>query len=88
LRTKLEKAFIASFLFFQLVVSHAINNNLKMYEPKMAANSFPEKMQPEKWTSAQELPDFSWHRIPKREKITKLPQTIPNFHKIKQKTLK
>jgi hypothetical protein len=28
------------------------------------------------------LPDFSWCKIPKREKYTKLPQTIPNVHKI------
>jgi hypothetical protein len=28
------------------------------------------------------LPDFSWYKIPKLEKYTKLPQTIPNVHKI------
>jgi hypothetical protein len=28
------------------------------------------------------LPDFSWYKIPKREKYTKLPRTIPNVHKI------
>jgi hypothetical protein len=28
------------------------------------------------------LPDCSWYKIPKREKYTKLPQTIPNVHKI------
>jgi hypothetical protein len=27
------------------------------------------------------LPDFSPYKIPKREKYTKLPQTIPNIHK-------
>jgi hypothetical protein len=26
------------------------------------------------------LPDFSWYNIPKREKITKLPQSIPIVH--------
>jgi hypothetical protein len=30
------------------------------------------------------LPDFSWYNIPKRGKITKLPQNIPNVHKIDQ----
>jgi hypothetical protein len=25
---------------------------------------------------------FSWYKIPKRKKYTKLPQTIPNVHKI------
>jgi hypothetical protein len=28
------------------------------------------------------LPDFYWHKIPKREKYTKLPRTVPNVHKI------
>jgi hypothetical protein len=28
------------------------------------------------------LPDFSWFKITKREKYTKLPRTIPNVHKI------
>jgi hypothetical protein len=28
------------------------------------------------------LPDFSWYKIPKREKYAKLPRTIPNVHKI------
>jgi hypothetical protein len=28
------------------------------------------------------LPDFSWYKIPKLKKYTKLPQTIPNDHKI------
>jgi hypothetical protein len=28
------------------------------------------------------LPDFSWSNIPKRKKYTKLPQNIPNGHKI------
>jgi hypothetical protein len=33
------------------------------------------------------LPDFSWYKIPKREKYTKLPQNIPNVYKIYQKTV-
>jgi hypothetical protein len=28
------------------------------------------------------LPDFSWYKIPKLEKYTKLPRTIPNVYKI------
>jgi hypothetical protein len=28
------------------------------------------------------LPDLSWYKIPKREKYTKLPRTLPNVHKI------
>jgi hypothetical protein len=28
------------------------------------------------------LPDFSWFKIPKQGKYTKLPQNIPNGHKI------
>jgi hypothetical protein len=32
--------------------------------------------------SQQGLPDFSLNKIQKREKYTKLPQTIPNVHKI------
>jgi hypothetical protein len=28
------------------------------------------------------LPDFSWYKIPKREKCTKLPQNITNVYKI------
>jgi hypothetical protein len=32
------------------------------------------------WKSG--LPDFSWHNIPKREKHTKCPQTIPKDRKI------
>jgi hypothetical protein len=28
------------------------------------------------------LPDFSWHKIPKLETYTKLPQNIPNVNKI------
>jgi hypothetical protein len=28
------------------------------------------------------LPDFSWYKIPKREKYTKLPRTIQNVAKI------
>jgi hypothetical protein len=31
---------------------------------------------------ASGLPDFSWFKIPKREKCTKLPRTVPNIHKI------
>jgi hypothetical protein len=27
-----------------------------------------------------ELPDFSWYKIPKQRKYTKLPQNIPNDH--------
>jgi hypothetical protein len=34
------------------------------------------------------LPDFSWYKIPKREKYTKLPQNIPNYHKIYQMSIK
>jgi hypothetical protein len=34
------------------------------------------------------LPDFSWHNIPKREKYSKLPQIIPNVHKIYQMPVK
>jgi hypothetical protein len=34
------------------------------------------------------LPDFSWYKIPKREKHTKLPQNIQNVYKIYQKTIK
>jgi hypothetical protein len=34
------------------------------------------------FNSGSGLPDFSWYKIPKREKYTKLPQTIPNVHKI------
>jgi hypothetical protein len=30
------------------------------------------------------LPDFTWYNRPKQEKYTKLPQTIPNDHKIYQ----
>jgi hypothetical protein len=33
------------------------------------------------------LPDFYWFKHTKREKCTKLPQTIPNGHKIYQMTL-
>jgi hypothetical protein len=35
---------------------------------------------PDRWCPG--LPDFSWYKIPKREKYTKLPRTIPNVHKI------
>jgi hypothetical protein len=28
------------------------------------------------------LPDFSWYKIPKREKYTKLPRTKANVHKL------
>jgi hypothetical protein len=34
----------------------------------------------EKNTSRPGLPDFSWYKIPKREKYAKLPRTIPNVH--------
>jgi hypothetical protein len=34
------------------------------------------------------LPDFSWSKIPKRGKYTKLPQNIPNGHKIFPMALK
>jgi hypothetical protein len=34
------------------------------------------------------LPDFSWYKIPKRGKYTKLPQNIPNVHKIYQMAVK
>jgi hypothetical protein len=38
------------------------------------------------WNSR--LPDFSWYKLPKREKYTKLPRTKPNVDKIKLKTVK
>jgi hypothetical protein len=31
---------------------------------------------------ASGLPDFSWDNLPKREKYTNLPQTIPYGHKL------
>jgi hypothetical protein len=34
------------------------------------------------------LPDLSWYNIPKREKCTKLPQNIPNDHKINKMVIK
>jgi hypothetical protein len=34
------------------------------------------------------LPDLSRYKIPKRKKYAKLPQNIPNVHKIYQKTKK
>jgi hypothetical protein len=34
------------------------------------------------------LPDFYWHYGPKLEKYTKLPQNIPNVHKIFQMAVK
>jgi hypothetical protein len=34
------------------------------------------------------LPDFSWYKMPKREKYTKLPQTIPNGYEIYQMAMK
>jgi hypothetical protein len=34
------------------------------------------------------LPDFSWDKIQKREKYTKLPRTTPKIHKSLQMTLK
>jgi hypothetical protein len=34
------------------------------------------------------LPDCSWYNIPKREKYTKLHQSIPNGHKIYQMAVK
>jgi hypothetical protein len=34
------------------------------------------------------LPEFPWHNIPKWGKYTKLPQNIPNYHKIYQMTTK
>jgi hypothetical protein len=37
------------------------------------------------WQPWPELPDFSWYKIPKWEKYTILPQTIPNVHKIYQR---
>jgi hypothetical protein len=34
------------------------------------------------------LPNVSWYSIPKRDKYTKLPQNIPNDHKIYQMATK
>jgi hypothetical protein len=39
-----------------------------------------ELIEPDKIHPQPGLPDFSWYKIPKREKCTKLPQTIPNVH--------
>jgi hypothetical protein len=41
-----------------------------------------EKRHPIRTSFDAGMPDFSWYKIPKREKYTKLLQTIPNVHKI------